>query len=122
MTAGTGVWLGWLEPLLALLVFLGGHVLPARPPVRAWRGGTLGERGYLLAFSVASLLLLAWLVSAVWRAPVVVLWYYAPWQPWVPLLVMPFACVLATVALGAPNPLSFGGAGNLHFDPRSPGV
>lgn len=122
MSAGASGWLGWMEPLSALLVFLLAHVLPARPALRDRLVGLLGERGYLVAFSVLSLLLLAWLVSAVWRAPTVVLWYFAPWQPWVPLLVMPLACVLAAVAVGVPNPLSFGGGHNEQFLPRSPGV
>lgn len=122
MIADTGASLGWLEPLLALLVFLAAHVLPARPALRARLVSALGERGYLLAYSLVSLFLLAWLVSVVWRAPTVMLWYFAPWQPWVPLLAMPVACVLATVSLGVPNPLSFGGARDAHFDPHSPGV
>lgn len=118
----TGNLSGWLEPLLALLVFLAAHVLPAQPAVRGRLVMILGQRAYLVVFSVVSLLLLAWLVSTVWRAPTVILWYFAPWQPWVPLLSMPVVCVLATVSLGVPNPLSFGGARDAGFKPRSPGV
>lgn len=122
MGADSGAWAGWLEPLLALLVFLAAHVLPAQASLRARLVALLGERGYLLVFSALSLLLLTWLVHAVWRAPTVVLWYFAPWQAWVPLLAMPVACVLASTALGAPNPLSFGGARQARFDPYAPGA
>lgn len=118
----TGAWVGWLEPLLALLLFLAAHVLPARASLRARLVTALGELGYLLVFSALSLVLLAWLLHAVWRAPAVVLWYFAPWQSWIPLLAMPFACVLASTAVGMPNPLSFGGARPAQFDPRAPGV
>ena len=43
------------------------------------------------------------------------------WQLWLANLVMPLACLLIAFAVGAPNPLSFGGRAE-GFDPRRPGV
>ena len=63
-----------IEFILALLVFLGAHSIPARPAIRARLVGALGERAYLLIYSLLSLGLLAWLISAAVRAPTIQLW------------------------------------------------
>ena len=68
-----------------------------------------------------SVLVLAWLIVAAGRAPHVPLWGWAPWQAWVPFLVMLPACLLVACAIGAPNPLSFGGRAE-RFDPARPGI
>jgi uncharacterized membrane protein len=112
---------GWGELLAAFAAFLLSHALPARPALRRRLAGVLGERGYLLAYSLVSLGVLAWLVAAAGRAPHVELWPPAPWQAWVPNLLMPAACLLVAFAVGAPNPLSFGGRAT-GFDPDRPGI
>jgi uncharacterized membrane protein len=113
---------GWGEYAAAWAVFLGSHMLPARPRWRARLAAPLGERGFTLAYSLASVLVLGWLVAAAGRAPFVPLWGWAAWQAWVPNLVMPVACVLLALGAGIPNPFSIGGAGNEAFDPARPGV
>jgi uncharacterized membrane protein len=112
---------GWGEFVAAFAVFLLSHALPARPAVRRRLAGAFGERFYLLAYSAVSLLVLAWLVSAAGRAPVVPLWPYAAWQAWIANIAMPLACLLSVAAIGAPNPLSFGGRAT-GFDPERPGI
>ncbi len=112
---------GWGEVLAALAAFLLSHSLPARPTVRAALVEALGRGPYLLLYSSLSLLLLVWLVSAVGRAPYVALWPFAPWQTWVPVLVMPFVCLLASLGLLASNPFSLGGR-DAGFDPERPGI
>lgn len=82
----------------------------------------LGERTYLWAYSAASLGLLYWLILAAGRAPVVVLWAFAPWQAWVPNLVMPVVVLLAAGGIGVANPFSFGGNSKAVFDPARPGI
>ncbi len=57
------------------------------------------ERVYL-AVALISLGLLYWLISASGRAPNVVLWEFAPWQLWVPNLVMPVVVLLAVAGIG----------------------
>jgi len=113
---------GWWQPALALALFLLAHRWPTRPAVRTALVARLGERGFTLLYSLLSLILLAWLIAATLGAPVVVLWYYAPWQAWVTVLTMLPACLLIAAAVAAPNPLSFGGARNAAFEPAAPGV
>jgi uncharacterized membrane protein len=112
---------GWGEFVAAFAAFLLSHALPARPAMRGMLAATLGERGYLLVYSLVSLGMLAWLVVAAGRAPYVELWAPAPWQAWVPNLLMPAVCLLVAFGIAAPNPLSFGGHA-AGFDPRHPGV
>lgn len=112
----------WIEYLAAFGLFLGSHAVPARPGLRAWLAGRLGERGYLLLYSLVSLLLLGWLIDAAGRAPYVGLWDFAPWQLWGPSLALPLVCLLLALALLTPNPLSFGGRRNAAFEPEMPGV
>ena len=112
---------GWAEFAVAWAVFLLSHVLPARPAVRRRLAAALGERGYLVGYGVVSVAALTWLIVASGRAPYVSLWPPAAWQVWLANLAMPLACLLIAFAVGAPNPLSFGGRA-AGFDPRRPGV
>jgi uncharacterized membrane protein len=113
---------GWAEFAGAYAAFLLAHAVPARPPVRRRLVGALGERGYVAAYVIASLGLLAWLIVAAGRAPHLPLWDPAPWQRWVPNLLVPVAILLAALAVGVPNPFSFGGTRNERFDPERPGI
>jgi len=65
---------GWGELTAALLVFLLTHVIPSRPQVRARLVALAGQRAYLVAYSLMSLLVLAWLILASANAPFVELW------------------------------------------------
>ena len=112
---------GFGEFTAAFAAFLLSHALPVRPAVRGRLAARLGEGGFLLLYSLVSLAALAWLVGAAGRAPYLPIWDPAPWQRWAPNLAMPAACLLAAYALGAPNPLSFGGTA-AGFDPARPGI
>ncbi len=113
---------GWAEFAAALILFLLSHAIPVRPPVRPWLVARLGLRGYFIAYSLLSLGLLWWLIVAAARAPYVEVIPPADWLRWVPILVMPFVCLLAVLGAGGVNPLSFGGMGKGRFDPDRPGV
>lgn len=113
---------GWLEFALALAFFFASHAAPTHPRIKARLAGLLGARGFTLAYSLLSLAALGWLIGAAGRAPHVEIWAPAPWQRWAPNLMMPAAFLLAALAVGAPNPLSFGGARNHLFDPERPGA
>ncbi len=114
--------LDWLEFIGAGVVFLVSHRVPTMAPVRARLIGVLGERGYLGAYSLLSLVLLAWLIVAAGRAPYVGLWTPPVWAYWVPVLAMPIVCAFVAFSVAAPNPLSFGGAHDDRFDPGRPGI
>jgi uncharacterized membrane protein len=112
----------WAEFCAAFAVFLLSHAIPARPRVRAALIAALGERWFLVVYSIVALAVLAWLIVAAGRAPFVELWPFEPWQMGAPNLVMPLVCMLAAFGVGAANPLSFGGNPNRAFDPAQPGI
>ncbi len=114
--------MGWLEFALAWAGFLVTHSLPLRPQMRPWLQAELGQRGFMIAYSACSLAALVWLIGAAGRAPVVLLWNWAPWQAHVPIAVMLPVCVILALAIGRPNPFSFGGAQNDRFDPAHAGI
>lgn len=91
-----------LELALAGLAWTALHLVVAGPLRPAFARRT-GEHGFRLLFSALSFASLGWLVSA-WRsAPVVPLF---PGNPWLPLALMPVACVLLTAAARPSNPTS----------------
>ena len=114
--------MAWTEYILALAAFLISHALPARPPLRPWLVARLSERGFILAYSLLSLVLLGWLISAAGRAPHVLLWEQATWHRHLAIAAMLPVCLMAALAVGRPNPFSFGGARNCAFDPAIPGL
>ncbi|MDJ1157518.1 NnrU family protein [Chelatococcus sp. SYSU_G07232] len=92
--------------LSALTAFLVAHLVPAMPAVRGRLVAALGRGGYLAAYSLLSLGLLAWVIVAARRAETVMLWDPAPWQWVVPFAAMPLAAFLLVAGLAEPNPLS----------------
>lgn len=112
----------WAELTLAFAAFFLSHSVPVRPPVRSWLVARLGRRGFTLAYSVFSLVILGWLIVAVGRAPFIPLWYWAPWQNHAALTVMLLVCLILALTIGQPNPFSFGGAYDELFDPAHPGL
>ncbi|GKY86256.1 NnrU family protein [Sinisalibacter aestuarii] len=113
---------GWSGFILAFAVFFVSHSLPVRPAVKARIVALIGARGFSLAYSALSVLVLTWLIVAAGRAPYVELWPRQPWQSWVPLVALALASVIVALAIGRPNPLSFGGGRNAAFDPAHPGI
>ncbi|MDS9467021.1 NnrU family protein [Paracoccus sp. MBLB3053] len=86
----------WAEFSLALGAFLASHVIPAR--CRAPLIARIGRGGYVMGYSLLSLLLLCWLVVAAGRAPFVELWPQAIWMRWLVNLAMPIAFMVAMTA------------------------
>lgn len=114
---------GWDEYALAFALFTLAHVLPTRPAIRGRLVALLGgERRYLLTYSTASLALLYWLILAAGRAPHVALWGLAPWQLWIPNLLMPVVVLMAVGGTLVANPFSLGGSAAVPFDPDRPGI
>jgi uncharacterized membrane protein len=114
--------MAWGEYAAAVVVFFLTHSLPVRPPLRPWLVARLGAAGFGLAYSALSLGVLAWLIGAAGRAPFVPLWPWAAWQNHVALAVMLPVCLILALAVGRPNPFSFGGARDARFDPARPGI
>ncbi|MBR9652944.1 NnrU family protein [Thalassovita aquimarina] len=114
--------MGWLEFIAAFAGFFLSHSLPIRPAVKSRIVAVLGPRGFTIAYSILSLAVLYWLLTAAGRAPTVTLWDWAPWQNHVPLIAMGMVCILLALTIARPNPFSFGGAHNDRFSPDHPGL
>ena len=113
---------GWAFFLAALITFLLSHAIPVRPGVRSRLIETLGRKGYFVAYSALSFLVLAWLIVAAAQAPYVEVIPPLVIFRWAPLLVMPIVCWLAVAGISIQNPFSFGGMGHRTFDPEKPGI
>lgn len=114
--------MGWFEYILSAAAFLATHSIPLRPALRQPIEARIGKRVFLALYSALSIAALAWLIVAAGRAPYVEIWAWAPWQLWVPQIGMALVCWIAALAIGRPNPFSFGGARNAEFDPATPGI
>ncbi len=110
-----------IEFFASLVLFVAAHMVPTRAPIRAFAVRRLGERGFLIAYSALSILMLGWVIAASLRAPFVALWTPAPWAFLVPIIIMPVSFMLLSAALIQPNPLSISFS-RRPFDPRAPGV
>jgi uncharacterized membrane protein len=107
--------------IAATLVFILAHAIPAWRPVRDGLVRLLGETVYVVAYTLLTLAIIAWLGIAFVNAPYVEVWPFATELRWVPVVVMPFACILLVAGLSSPNPLSVG-AGSKGYDPARPGI
>lgn len=107
--------------LFVLAVFLIAHVIPALPAVRRGLQARLGERGFIAAYSVLSLLLFAWLIREALQAPYTPLWFAGPWAWWVALAGMPAALLLLGAGALTPNPLSISFVTG-DWQPQRPGA
>ena len=110
-----------LEFALALSVFIASHALPRTTGLRDRLIERFGRAAYLAGYSALSIALVAWLISAAWRAPYVALWQPSAVTAAIPLLAMVPACLLIAGAALRPNPLSVAFAGG-EADRERPGV
>jgi uncharacterized membrane protein len=97
-----------MDPLaqlaIATLAFLGTHFVSSTP-LRAALVRALGERGYLVAYSVAAFATLGWMIWAYGKAPFQPLW---PGLRLLPAIAMPFSLVLVALAYSTRNPTAIG--------------
>ena len=114
---------GSLAPLLFALAGFGlTHLIPVAPPLRRRLAALLGERGYLIGYSLLSLAVLAWVARAYAEAPYVEIWPQDPLTyNWITLGGMGVAVALGVVGLMVPNPFSLGRGGK-GYDPARPGL
>jgi uncharacterized membrane protein len=93
-----------LSLLLAAIFFAGIHLGIAGTTIRDRAIAALGQSGYSVAFSIATVVGLAWLVTAYNRAPYVVTWGMLEWwKPFAIILMLP-ASLLVVIGLTTPNP------------------
>jgi uncharacterized membrane protein len=97
----------------AAAFLLASHFGISSTPLRPSLVARLGERFYLGLYSLIALGAISWLIHAWARAPYVELWPVSAGTALVPLIVMPFAFVLAVSALSTPNPTAVGAPADL---------
>jgi uncharacterized membrane protein len=103
--------------ILAALLWVFVHIGVSGTALRGRVVERLGETGFTVAFSVASVASIALLVQAWQGAETTPLWVAAPWLRWIIAILMLPAFLLFTCSLIG-NPTAMGGAGLLAKGPR----
>lgn len=101
--------------LLAALFWIGWHVGVAGTGLRGQVVARLGATGFMILFSLVSVLSIFLLVTAYNAAPFVGLWVAPGWLRWLLALAMLPAFILFVASVTAPNPTS---AGQKPGEPR----
>ena len=94
--------------IAAALFLLLSHFGISSTPLRPWLVARIGERPYLGLYSLIALGAIVWVIRAYARAFYVELWPVTAGTALVPLIVVPFAAVLAVAGLSTPNPTAVG--------------
>lgn len=103
---------------LAALFFIGLHLGVSGTTLRDRAVSLAGQRGYMVAFSVASVAGMIWLVSAYNAAPYVPAWGRLEWwKPFAIALMLP-AFLLVVVGLTTPNPTAVAQEGLVGRPPQ----
>lgn len=89
--------------LLAVTVFVGGHFFLSSVAVRGPVIKAVGISGFRFLYSALALTAFAWMIVAYEAAPQITLWPDNPSLRLLPLLVMPFACILVVCGLTTQN-------------------
>ena len=121
-TATGDICLNWIELTASLVLFVFSHSILARGALKSGLTKVLGGSGFTIVYSLISLGLLWWVILAAGRAPYVEIWPWQEWQAIVPQIAMVLVCLLIALAIGRPNPFSFGGMNNDRYAPESPGI
>jgi uncharacterized membrane protein len=110
-----------VELAVALSIFVVSHVAIARTGLKPSLIKRLGERAYLIGYSLLSIALLGWVIAALLRTPKVFLWETPDWAYGFALVTTGLGFALLGAGGLSPNPLSvsFRKSG---FDPARPGL
>lgn len=110
-----------MNVVIAMGAFVLSHVLISRTVLRPWLIARMGQRQYLIAYSVLSCLLLAWVILALLGAERTVLWPTPSWAYTFAAVISALAFMLIATGALSPNPFSVslrsGG-----FNPQQPGI
>jgi uncharacterized membrane protein len=93
---------------VAALVLLASHFGISSTRLRAFLITRIGERPYLILYSLIAFAAIGWLIHAWAQAPYIELWPPHPGLAGIPFIVMPFALVLLVSGLSTPNPTAVG--------------
>lgn len=95
--------------MLAVAFFVGGHFALSSVSVRPPLVRLIGEGGFRALYSVVALATLVWAVMAYRAAPYVGLWHAGMTLKHIPVVLMPFASILAVAGLTTRNVTAVGG-------------
>lgn len=102
---------GTLDSLIAATaLFVAGHFLLSSRPLRRPLVNAMGEQVFLGIYSVLALAAFVWMLAAYGAAPHLTVWSPPPAVRWVPLALMPLACILVVSGLTTRNLTAVGGA------------
>ena len=107
--------------LAAIATFILSHMIPMRPRFRNFFEQRLGRTGFLISYSVLSLVVIYWLGYSFAQAPYIGLWGWSEVAAWLPVILMPLACMLVVAGMSSRNPFSLG-LGKKGYDPSRPGI
>lgn len=112
-----------LGPLaLATACFVFGHFILSSGPVRPRLIAVLGERGFLVGYSIFAIVTFVWMNLAFARAPMVRVWVAGDWTWHLALGAMPFAAILLACGYLTRNPTAIGGGAVLDRPDPAPGI
>lgn len=102
--------IGTIESLaLAAAAFVGGHFILSSLPVRQGLMAMLGENGFRGTYSLVAIGSFVWMLYAYGAAPYMELWSLNDGLRYVPILVLPFACLFAVVGITTRTATGVGG-------------
>jgi uncharacterized membrane protein len=113
---------GLISLIIAGIAFCGSHVLLSSTGMRGSLRDQLGERGFLVVYSLTALVTFAWFVMAYAHAPTIVLWPRRMWTALVPIVVMPLATFLLVAGYTTLNPTAIGMERAARADDPAPGI
>ena len=103
---------------LAALLFIGIHIGVSGTRTRDTLVGAISLNGYMIAFSVASVAAMVWLVMSYNTAAYVPLWDAPNWWKYVSIVLMLPAFLLVVIGLTTPNPTAVAQEGLVAQAPR----
>ena len=113
--------LGSLDALFAATVlFVGGHFILSSGPVRPWLVRALGAQGFTVVYSLAVAGAFLWMLAAYGAAPRSPIWLPPAQFGWIPVIVMPFALVLAVAGVTTRSPTLGGPEKYRALGPQDP--
>ncbi len=110
-----------MELAAALAVFIGSHVAISRTAIKPFLIEKFGRSAYLAAYSLLSLVLFTWVITALLQTRIIQLWPTTDWGYGFALALTFFATLLLGAGAVSPNPFSV----SFHeqgFDAARPGI
>ncbi len=115
--------LGTLNSLIAATaLFVGVHFVLSSRALRAPLVARMGEGPFLGIYSLIVVAAFAWMLLAFAAAPHLEVWSAPRFLAWLPIVIMPLACILVVAGLTTPNPTLAGGQLGGPADLRVSGV